>query len=213
MTLTASLLLDLVLLVILVLFFVQGIRRGFVLTLCSLLAVILALIGGWYLAQHYAQPVQAALEPMILERMLPNADSGASDQSDQSLAEEVQSQVDEAAQTVQNAILTQQAKVVAGMAARVLLFLAGFIIVLLVWVILCHALDLVAKLPGLNLVNKVLGGVLGLVKGLILLMVLRWLLCDVFRLIPEEVAAGSYVLTFLSSFPALPSLGTLFRLG
>ncbi len=53
MTLTASLLLDLVLLVILVLFFVQGIRRGFVLTLCSLLAVILALIGGWYLAQHY----------------------------------------------------------------------------------------------------------------------------------------------------------------
>ena len=68
MTLTASLLLDLVLLVILVLFFVQGIRRGFVLTLCSLLAVILALIGGWYLAQHYAQPVQAALEPMILDR-------------------------------------------------------------------------------------------------------------------------------------------------
>ena len=47
MTLTASLLLDLVLLVILVLFFVQGIRRGFVLTLCSLLAVILALIGIW----------------------------------------------------------------------------------------------------------------------------------------------------------------------
>ena len=38
MTLTASLLLDLVLLVILVLFFVQGIRRGFVLTLCSLRA-------------------------------------------------------------------------------------------------------------------------------------------------------------------------------
>ena len=50
MTLTASLLLDLVLLGLLVVFFLVGYQRGLILTLCSLLAVVLSFAGGWYLA-------------------------------------------------------------------------------------------------------------------------------------------------------------------
>lgn len=61
---------------------------------------------------------------------------------------------------------------------RSLLFLAGFFGVLILWLILCHTLNLVAKLPGLHLLNKLLGGLLGLIKGLLLLMVARWILCD-----------------------------------
>ncbi len=205
MNVTAALLLDLVLLLLLVLFFVQGVRRGFILTLCSLLAVFLALAGGWFLADQYAQPVQEALEPMILERLVPDRHEKDDGELGLTPAGSVQEQVEEAAQLAQTAFLTQQAKAVAGMAARVILFLAGFVGVLLIWFILCHALDLVAKLPGLNLVNKVLGGALGLVKGLILLMVLRWLLCDVFQVIPDQVSRDSYLLSFLAAIP-LPSL-------
>ena len=61
MTLTASLLLDLVLLGLLVVFFLVGYQRGLILTLCSLLAVILSFAGGWYLATHAAEGFQARL--------------------------------------------------------------------------------------------------------------------------------------------------------
>ena len=115
MTLTASLLLDLVLLGLLVVFFLVGYQRGLILTLCSLLAVVLSFAGGWYLATHAAEGFQAQLGPEV-----------------------------------------------PGFVASSLLFLAGFLVVQIVWVTLCHALNLVAKLPGLHLLNKILGGLLGL---------------------------------------------------
>ena len=206
MNMTASLLLDIVLVLLLALSVVQGVRHGFILTLCSLLAVFVALAGGWYLASHYAQPFQEVLEPMIIERIAPDRADAASEQSGetQSLAESVQEQVEEAAQEAQTALMVQHAKALAAMTSKGLLFLAGFVGVLVIWLILCHALDLVAKLPGLHFLNKAMGGVLGLVKGLILLLVLRWFLCDALHLIPVEITEGSYVLSFLSSLLALP---------
>ena len=92
MTLTASLLLDLVLLGLLVVFFLVGYQRGLILTLCSLLAVILSFAGGWYLATHAAEGFQARLGPEV-----------------------------------------------PGFVASSLLFLAGFLVVQIVWVTLCHA--------------------------------------------------------------------------
>ena len=213
MNLTASLLLDIVFVLLLVLSLVQGFRRGFILTLCSLLAVFIALAGGWYLATYFAEPVQEALEPLIIRQMAPDRPEEESDLygDTSSLAESVQEQVEQAAQAAQTAFMIQQAKALAALSAKVLLFLAGFIGVLLIWLLLCHALDLVAKLPGLNFLNKAMGAVLGLVKGLILLLVLRWLLCDALHLIPEEVAAGSYVLSFLSSVLAAPDTLQIWR--
>ena len=141
MTLTASLLLDLVLLGLLVVFFLVGYQRGLILTLCSLLAVVLS----------FAEGFQARLGPEV-----------------------------------------------PGFVASSLLFLAGFLVVQIVWVTLCHALNLVAKLPGLHLLNKILGGLLGLVKGIAILMVARWALCDLLQWVPADVAAESYVLPWLT---------------
>ena len=213
MNLTASLLLDIVLALLLVWSVVQGFRRGFILTLCSLLAVFIALAGGWYLSTHYSEPVQEALEPMIIRRMVPDRPEEAQDQygDTSSLAESVQTQMEHAAQSAQNALIVQQAKVLAALTAKVLMFLAGFVGVLVIWLLLCHALDLVAKLPGLNFLNRAMGAVLGLVKGLILLLVLQWLLCDALHLIPEQIADGSHVLSFLSAFLAVPDLIRLWR--
>ena len=151
MTLTASLLLDLVLVGLLIVFFIAGYQRGLILTLCSLLAVALSFAGGWYLATYAAEGLQARL--------------GAE---------------------------------VPGFVASSLLFLAGFLVVQIVWVTLCHALNLVAKLPGLHLLNKIFGGLLGLAKGIAILMVARWALCDLLQWIPADVAAQSYVLPWLT---------------
>lgn len=79
MELTVSLLLDLVILGLLLYCLIQGLRRGFILTLCSLLAVLLAFLGGWYLATHAAQPLEEKLEPVILHAMLAQEESEAAD--------------------------------------------------------------------------------------------------------------------------------------
>ena len=207
MTVTASLLLDIVTLLLLVLFFVQGIRRGFILTLCSLLAVFLALAGGWFLATHYVQPVQESLEPAILGRLLPKEKE---ETQEEGLIDPVQAQLMETIQEVQTKIIEEQAEMMALLLARVLLFLAGFVGVLVVWIVLCHALDLVARLPVLHFVNKAFGGCLGLVKGYIIFLLIHWLVCDVLHFIPEEVAEEAYVFSWLASFQLIPEVVSLF---
>lgn len=225
MELTVSLLLDLVILGLLLYCLIQGLRRGFILSLCSLLAILLALLGGWYLATHAAQPLEEKLEPVILHAMLSQEEPEAADspgqtdlpsQSEQDDPENgllhrfpqaLQDQLTQATEDWKQATRAELAAAAAGLLARSLLFLAGFFGVLILWLILCHALNLVAKLPGLHLLNKLLGGLLGLIKGLLLLMVARWILCDLLGWIPASIAAESRLLPLLSSFSIFSLLG------
>ena len=206
-----SLLLDLVLLGLLVFSFIMGVRRGLILSLCSLLAVLVALLGGWYLAAHWSQPLEARLEPVILETLTQReASEEAASPLPENLPQALQNQVDQAAQDWKNATLAQAAAFLAGAAAKVILFLAGFFVVLLLWNLLFHALNLVAKLPGLHGLNKFFGGALGLVKGLLLLMLARWVLCDLLGWIPADVARDSILLSLLPSLDLFDLLeGTL----
>lgn len=160
MTLTASLLLDLVILLLLVSFTSHGLRRGLVLTLCSLLATVVGLVGGWYLALSSAVEIIA----LIPASLSPTA---------------------------------------ADLAAKAQLFLAGFLGAQMVWSLVCRVLRLAAKLPVLNLLNKLLGGLLGLCKGILVLLVARWILCSLLGWIPPEVAAESFFLTLADDLPTL----------
>lgn len=206
-----SLLLDLVLLGLLVFSFVMGVRRGFLLSLCSLLAVLVALLGGWYLAAHWSQPLEERLEPVILETLTQReAEEETTSPLPDNLPQALQDQAAQTAQDWKNATLAQAAAFLAGAAAKVILFLAGFFVVLLLWNLLFHALNLVAKLPGLHGLNKFFGGALGLVKGLLLLMLARWLLCDLLGWIPADVTRDSILLSLLPSLDLFALLeGTL----
>ncbi len=206
-----SLLLDLVLLGLLVFSFVMGVRRGFLLSLCSLLAVLVALLGGWYLAAHWSQPLEERLEPVILETLTQReAEEETTSPLPDNLPQALQDQAAQTAQDWKNATLAQAAAFLAGAAAKVILFLAGFFVVLLLWNLLFHALNLVAKLPGLHGLNKFFGGALGLVKGLLLLMLARWLLCDLLGWIPADVTRDSILLSLLPSLDLFDLLeGTL----
>lgn len=206
-----SLLLDLVLLGLLVFSFVMGVRRGFLLSLCSLLAVLVALLGGWYLAAHWSQPLEERLEPVILEALTQReAEEETTSPLPDNLPQALQDQAAQTAQDWKNATLAQAAAFLAGAAAKVILFLAGFFVVLLLWNLLFHALNLVAKLPGLHGLNKFFGGALGLVKGLLLLMLARWVLCDLLGWIPADVTRDSILLSLLPSLDLFDLLeGTL----
>lgn len=60
-------------------------------------------------------------------------------------------------------------------AAKVILFALSFVLILLIWSLASRALDLTFKLPFLSFVNGLGGLILGLAKGIIVLLVLVWL--------------------------------------
>lgn len=226
MTLTASLLLDLVILALLVYCFMMGMRRGLVLMICSLLSVILAFAGGRYLADNFSAPLQEKLEPVIVETILTReADaaqkSGLTDPAESSaptnvlgLPEQfslaVQEQLTQSAKDIHQTAVQKTASAIAATASRSILFLLGFTIIPFLWKIVSRALNLMAKLPGLHFLNKVLGGMLGLITGILILMVARWALCDLLGWIPAQVIAESRLLPLLASPLSIFSwIGTL----
>lgn len=64
---------------------------------------------------------------------------------------------------------------VAVLAAKLVLFALSFILILLIWGLASRALDLTFKLPILSWVNGVGGAILGVVKGVAVLLVVVWL--------------------------------------
>ena len=78
--------------------------------------------------------------------------------------------------------------------ARTVIFLLAFVAILVVWFLLSHALDLVAKLPVLNGLNRWGGAIIGMIKGGLLVYIAVWLLRDL--LIPPEAVGQTYLLRF-----------------
>ncbi len=220
---TTALLFDIAILVILVLFAAFGAHRGLLLSLFSLVAVVVAFIGASFVADLFAPkaaellapPIQSAIESALQEGIDGAHGAGAGtpttgelNQDDVlaylrtsalpkaiiGLAEDaVNSGVPEAErQTLPEYLAVSIAKA----AVHGLLFLLGFVVILVLWTVLAHALDLVARLPGLSALNKAGGALLGLVKGGIILFLLAWLLNTFWPVIPAETVAGTKLLKF-----------------
>jgi len=209
---------DIVILIVLALFLWRGASKGLVLTLCGLVAMIVALVGAAFLADCLAPKVGQALEPVFAEQIEHSLQEHFSDlPPDVELADlPLQRALDalremglyeELIDTVDEAISSGMTDAAAGAAAQVaaaiarsvaymILFLVFFILILIVWAILSHALDLVTKLPGLNTLNKTGGALLGLLKGAIILFVCAWLLRMSGGLIDEEPVQKTYLLRF-----------------
>ena len=78
--------------------------------------------------------------------------------------------------------------------ARMVLFAVSFVLVLIVWFFLSHALDLAFKLPVLSTLNCWGGAALGLFKGAVLVFVACWLLKGGF--LPQGAVHNTYLLRF-----------------
>ena len=78
--------------------------------------------------------------------------------------------------------------------ARVVLFLICFVVVLATWTLLSHALDLAFRLPVLSSVNAMMGGIVGLLKGALVVFIAVWLLKG--SVIPQAAQEQTYLLKF-----------------
>lgn len=223
---SSALILDIIILTVLVLFILLGAHRGFILTLCGLLALFVAFIGASFVSNTLCEPVGNALRPTIeshIQQALTDsirrteyvdASGGVAQTPEElplngvldalkdsalyrGLAESFQDAVNRGITRITTSAAQSLADYAARELARSALFLLFFFLILIAWFLLSHALDLVAKLPVLNTVNRVGGGIIGAVKGLLILCVCAWILYSVTGLIPDEMAEGSLLLPFL----------------
>ena len=221
---------DLAIAAVLVLFTLMGRKRGFVLTLCGLLAVFVVFIGGAFLSDLMAPQVGRLIQPMVEEHVTralqevvnesqwsleASAASVALDglgqvapqlPVEQALAalegtdiyrvfgDALKNALNEGLLNVTSSAAGAIAGYVAQEVARVVLFVICFVVVLATWTLLSHALDLAFRLPVLSSVNAMMGGVVGLLKGALVVFIAVWLLKG--SVIPQAAQEQTYLLKF-----------------
>jgi hypothetical protein len=85
---------------------------------------------------------------------------------------------------------------------RLVMFPLFFLLIMLIWTVLSHLLDLAFHLPGLNFLNRTAGLLLGFARGVLLAYGLCWLLKD--NYLPQSVIDGGLLLPwFCGSNPLL----------
>ena len=227
-----GILIDLVLVAALFLAVARGAKKGFILTLCSLVAVLVAFIGANIVSDAAAPMVADTLQPkleqsiqeILEERALEVGNTGELAATEALAAlREKGGFYELAADGLENflslpdliqspsvaELAAHAAAAIAAQLAKGLLFVAAFFIILLLWTILSHALDLVSRLPGINALNHTLGGAIGLVKGLIIVYVVVWVLYDLTGYISPETAGQTYLFSFLTQHSPMDLLNQI----
>lgn len=230
----AYLIIDLIILALLVFFAIRGARRGLVLSLLSLISVLVAFVGAVLISNFCAQPVAEWLQPSVEPYVQSAVESALPDYSEGEVlsADKLIALLDETnlplglnevladffrehsfspdLDTLTDNIVPVLAEKVSLAAVYIVMFLVSFVLILLLWKLLSHALDLVTRLPGLNALNKLGGLLLGALRCSILLFVVAWL----FRLlgsdlISNDMIEASYLLRFFMTFNPLDYLAKL----
>lgn len=238
-----ALILDLAVIAVLAFFAWRGAVKGLILTLCGLVAVLVAFGGAFFLSDRFSDDVAGLIQPYIqvhVEELLENSmeqsqeedaqpssnlsipSSGSDEEEEDSLAASlddvlkalgdsklfsglVQSVSDAIDEGVLAVVTTASAAVSAFLAAQIArsgLFLLSFVLILVVWWLLSHVLDLAFRLPVLRTLNKSGGLVIGLAKGALVLLVACWAL-TAFDLIPMETAQQTFLYRHFMNFQVL----------
>ena len=219
----AFLIADGLVLAVLLIFACIGARRGLILSLCGLLAFVVAFLGASFAARTLSPVVADALEPKFAAAIEEQLNESIRQQAEAGEAavlspddvplegvldalremgfyETLINTVDRAVESGMTAVAASAAAAVAAAIAQsgayLILFLLGFFLILLAWRLLSRALDLVARLPGLHFLNKTGGALFGLVQGCIILFVAAWLLQFFGQMLPRELVEQTVLLKF-----------------
>lgn len=220
-------LIDVCIVAALVFFAWLGEKRGFILTLCSLVAVIVAFVGATIITNAAAPKVAEYIQPKLEQSIQESLDEKAKevDLIDYFNVEDVMAVLREkggvyewAADSLEDILrdidissYTQQAAkaaaALAGQLSRSILFPIVFLLLLIAWFFVSHALDLVSKLPVVNSLNHGLGGAMGLIKGIVVVYVAVWVLCGPAGVISSQMAQETHLLRLMAQYDPIGLLG------
>ncbi len=189
--------LDLVLVAIIALCAWNGYRKGFILGVSGILALIVAFYGAHLLADAYSQEFTTLLEPFVsgivdstvedqtLEENVTEEELDAGDITFASLgklgimkgaadniAEEIEERIKETGQQLRMALVEVLCSKLAYVATAVI----AFLLIIIIFTVVANVLNLAFKLPGLEFINYLFGTLFGLAKGLIFAFALAWVL-------------------------------------
>ncbi len=181
---------DIIIVLLLIFFAWRGAKKGLILTLFSLLALFVAFFGAKFLSNQFYEPVGELIQPAIHESLTGTESGQDTDISTEDLLDIVRDSklfsgfsgaVEDAVndgtieETEHRTASEAVAHYLSGLIAKVVLFAAAFLLILLIWFLLSHLLNFTFRLPILSAINRVGGLVLGLVKGALLVIVLVWI--------------------------------------
>ena len=141
-----------------------------------------ALSSAGQTAEHVTLPLQEALDMLKGTKLY----RGFADAVQKSVNDGMVAASANAARIIADYIARQLAQMV--------LFLISFLLILILWFFISHALDLAFRLPVLSTLNRWSGAVLGLLRGGLLLFIACWLLKGSF--LPQDAIQNSYLLNF-----------------
>lgn len=222
--------LDILVVGALLFFLIRGLKVGLVMTLSGVAGLIIGLIGASFIAGILSGPISKVIVPAI-EKALTASSSGIYEgvavDSGGNLFTEARDSIsgvidasnlpkfsltgvvdDVGAQIAQTGagLLRAASELIAERVMYIILFIVAFIVLQIVVHLVFRAIDLVAKVPVLSTMNSWGGGILGVVKGGLILILVIWLASTLIAsttepggLLAEETFQKTYVTKHLNS--------------
>ncbi len=199
---------DIALAALLLLALVMGWRQGFVQALTRIVVVVAALLLAGWIAGKLAEPAAKWLEPMLTEKWEQRLTAqGNTEDAGEMLAafgfegDTLSEMVERAAEMAQQAgetLLSAVVSTAVRSAAYAVVYLVSFLLLLLVLRLALSPLHLFTKLPVVHGINALMGGVLGLVKGALLVFLAVWVLQKLQIFITPEIVNKTVLLKFFA---------------
>jgi ABC-type multidrug transport system fused ATPase/permease subunit len=235
---TTPVIIDAVAVAILAFFVLWGAHQGLLRSLAGLLTIVVALVGAGLIAGALADSAARLAGPLVEERIRTQVDEAITAQSSQkvempeldveggdeefdiqdllalmgldqdvrdSLTEEIQEKAVDAGTTIATAVVESVVRSV----LYGVVFLLSFLALTVLLKLAIGALDLVAKLPGLHLLNTLGGAAAGLVQGVVLAFLAIWIARRLGVSFETETVAQTHILHFFTTNTPLSALSFL----
>ena len=235
---TTPVIIDAIAMVVLGGFAVWGACQGLLRSLAGLLTIVVALVGAGLIAGALADSAARLAGPLVEERIRTQVDEAITAQSSQkvempeldveggdeefdiqdllalmgldqdvrdSLTEEIQEKAVDAGTTIAAAVVESVVRSV----LYGVVFLLSFLALTVLLKLAIGALDLVAKLPGLHLLNTLGGAAAGLVQGVVLAFLAIWIARRLGVSFETETVAQTHILHFFTTNTPLSALSFL----
>lgn len=235
---TTPVIIDAVAVAILAFFVLWGAHQGLLRSLAGLLTIVVALVGAGLIASALADSAARLAGPLVEERIRTQVDEAITAQASQkvempeldveggdeefdiqdllalmgldqdvrdSLTEEIQEKAVDAGTTIAAAAVESVVRSV----LYGVVFLLSFLALTVLLKLAIGALDLVAKLPGLHLLNTLGGAAAGLVQGVVLAFLAIWIARRLGVSFETETVAQTHILHFFTTNTPLSALSFL----
>ncbi len=213
-----SLIIDLILIAIVAFCAWNGYRKGFIMGISGILALIIAFYGAQIVADTYSQEFNNMLKPFvsgIVDAAVADVQVGEESGYDsedvynvtydamgnlgilksaaQDIANEIAERVERTGQTMREEIVS----VLCSKIAYILTSVVVFLLILIVFTVIANILNLAFKMPGLEFINETLGALFGFAKGAIIIVAIAWVMRYLGVLVGEDIVNKTVLLEWL----------------